>query len=123
MVHLFAYGTLKDVGKLIAVVGAAVQCRVVGHGRVQGILYDVGDYPALRPSDSPGDVVRGVLLELDDTALDDLDVYEGVDSGLYVRQRCEVYMDDARSAAAWVYVYNRPTGGLRRIAAWPRARG
>ena len=116
---LFAYGTLTGVERLSAVVGAAVQCRVVGRGRVQGILYDVGEYPALRPSELPGDVVPGVLLELDDAALGDLDAYEGVGSGLYVRQRCEVRMDDGRSAAAWVYVYNHSIAGLRRIAAWP----
>ena len=118
----FAYGTLKDLGQLTVVVGAAVQCRVVGRGRVRGILYDVGDYPALRPSPSPDDVVTGVLLELDDAALADLDAYEGVADGLYVRARCAVHLDDGTATAAWVYVYNRATTGLRRIVTWPPPR-
>jgi gamma-glutamylcyclotransferase (GGCT)/AIG2-like uncharacterized protein YtfP len=120
---LFAYGTLKDADTLAAVVGPAVHCRVVGPGTIPGVLYSAGDYPALRPSDSPGDVVPGVLLELDDAALGALDAYEGVDSGLYVRQRCAVHMGDGHDTVAWVYVYNRPTAGLRRIAAWPPPHG
>ncbi len=119
---LFAYGTFKDPEQLAVVVGPAARCRVVGAGTVRGVLYDLGDYPGLRASDSPDDVVPGVLLEVDDAALDDLDAYEDVGSGLYVRQRCEVQMDDGRVAAAWVYLYNRSTAGLRRIAAWPPQR-
>jgi gamma-glutamylcyclotransferase (GGCT)/AIG2-like uncharacterized protein YtfP len=120
---LFAYGTLKDPKQLAAVVGRAVPYRVVGSGTIPGILYDVGDYPALRPSDAPDDVVPGVLLELDDAALDGVDAYEGVAEGLYVRDRCEVRLDDGRTADAWVYIYIRDTTGLRRIAAWPPGPG
>jgi gamma-glutamylcyclotransferase (GGCT)/AIG2-like uncharacterized protein YtfP len=118
-VLLFAYGTLKDAAHVAAVVGRAVRCSVVGSGTIPGILYDVGDYPALRPSEASEDVVAGLLLELDDAVLDDLDAYEGVAEGLYIRQRCEVRLDDGRTADAWVYIYIRDTAGLRRIAAWP----
>jgi gamma-glutamylcyclotransferase (GGCT)/AIG2-like uncharacterized protein YtfP len=120
---LFAYGTLKDPRQVAAAVGRPIHCRVVGSGSVRGILYDVGEYPALRPSDSPDDVVHGVLLEVDDSALGELDAYEGVAEELYVRERCTVQLDDGTTAAAWIYFYNRPTGMLRRIAVWPLARG
>lgn len=116
---VFAYGTLRDPRHVAAVVGHTVRCAVVGSGTVSGILYDLGDYPALRPSDAPGDVIPGVLLELDDAALPDLDAHEGVAEGLYARQRCAVRLDDGRTADAWVYVYLRSTAGLRRIAVWP----
>jgi gamma-glutamylcyclotransferase (GGCT)/AIG2-like uncharacterized protein YtfP len=116
---LFAYGTLKDPQQLVAVVGFPVRCAVVGAGTVGGILYDVGEYPALRPSESHADLVPGVLLDVDDAALARLDAYEGVPEGLYLRQRGAVRLDDGRRVEAWVYVYNRATDGLRRIAAWP----
>src|SRR5262245_22552558 len=98
---LFAYGTLQDPRQVAAVRRRAVQVRGVGSGTVRGILYDVGDYPALRPSDAPGDVVPGVLLELDDGALAGLDAYEGVAEGLYVRQRAAVHLDDGCTVEAW----------------------
>jgi gamma-glutamylcyclotransferase (GGCT)/AIG2-like uncharacterized protein YtfP len=124
MTYLFAYGTLKDPQQVAAVLGPAVHARIVGPGRVHGILYDVGGYPALRPGAAPDDAVCGLLLELDDGgALARLDEYEDVSSGLYVRERCHVRLDDGRTVDAWVYVYNRPTVGLRRIAAWPPTRG
>jgi gamma-glutamylcyclotransferase (GGCT)/AIG2-like uncharacterized protein YtfP len=117
---LFAYGTLKDEVQLRALLGSSARYRVVGAGSVRGVLYDVrGEYPALRPAVAEEDVVSGVVLELDDTLLERLDAYEGVGEGLYVRERCTVRLDDGRSAEAWVYLYNRPTTSLRRIAAWP----
>lgn len=121
--RLFAYGTLQDAGQVAAVVGGAVCCRVIGGGKVRGVLYDLGEYPGLRPSESPDDFVPGVVLELDDAALARLDAYEGVADGLYVRELQQVRLDDGQHAAAWVYVYNRSTAGRRRIAAWPPQRG
>jgi gamma-glutamylcyclotransferase (GGCT)/AIG2-like uncharacterized protein YtfP len=116
---LFAYGTLKDPKQLGVATGFPVRCAVVGPGKIRGVLYDVGEYPALRRSESEEDLVPGVLLDLDDTALDALDAYEGVADGLYVRERCAVRLDDGRSSEAWVYIFNRSTAGLRRIATWP----
>jgi gamma-glutamylcyclotransferase (GGCT)/AIG2-like uncharacterized protein YtfP len=120
---LFAYGTLKDPRQVAAVVGRPVTYRVIGCGTVCGVLYNVGEYPALRPSDDRGDVVHGVLLEIDDSALADLDAYEGIAEELYVRERCTVQLDDGTTAAAWIYFYNRSTSHLRRITAWPPERG
>ena len=122
--RLFVYGTLKEPRRLGAVVGAATRSRVVGAGRVRGVLYDAGEYPALRPSRSAADSVPGLLLELDgDAVLERLDAYEGVDSGLYVRRRCVVRLADGHRANAWTYVYNRSIAALPRIAAWPRRPG
>ena len=120
---LFAYGTLKDPRQVAAVVRRPVTCRAIGSGTVCGVLYDVGEYPALRPSDDRGDVVRGVVLEVDDSALADLDTYEGIAEGLFVRERCTVQLDDGTTVAAWIYFHNRSTSHLRRIAVWPPERG
>jgi gamma-glutamylcyclotransferase (GGCT)/AIG2-like uncharacterized protein YtfP len=118
-VQIFAYGTLKDPARLAAVIGAT-SLRVVDPGHVGGVLYDMGAFPALRRSTSPSDSVPGLLLELDDHgALERLDAYEDVGSGLHVRERCAVRLEDGQRRDAWVYVYNRSTAGRRRIAAWP----
>jgi gamma-glutamylcyclotransferase (GGCT)/AIG2-like uncharacterized protein YtfP len=118
-VQIFAYGTLKDPARLAAVIGAT-SLRVVDPGHVGGVLYDMGAFPALRRSTSPSDSVPGLLLELDDHgALERLDAYEDVGSGLHVRERCAVRLEDGQRRDAWVYVYNRSTVGRRRIAAWP----
>ena len=61
----------------------------------------------------------GVVLDIDDSALERLDMYEGVEEGLYVRERCVVHLDDGSRVEAWVYIYNQPTTALRRIAGWP----
>jgi gamma-glutamylcyclotransferase (GGCT)/AIG2-like uncharacterized protein YtfP len=118
--RLFAYGTLKYVEFLISVVGPQVRCRLIGGGTIAGQLYDVGAYPALRPSDAPADRVPGVLWELDgDGALGRLDEFEDVARGVYARQRCDVELDDGRRESAWVYFYALSVAGLPRIAAWP----
>jgi len=120
--QLFVYGTLKDASRLSAVLGPSAW-RLLGSATVAGILYDCGEYPALVSARTADDVVPGLLLELDDEqALAQLDAYEGVDSGLYVRRRCEVRLDNGQLTNAWGYLYNRPTVGLRRIAAWPPER-
>lgn len=120
--QLFVYGTLKDPSCLNAVLGPAAW-RTLGPATVAGILYDCGEYPALVGARTEEDVVPGLLLELDDErALARLDAYEGVESGLYVRRRCEVRLDSGQLTNAWGYLYNRPTVGLRRIAAWPPER-
>jgi gamma-glutamylcyclotransferase (GGCT)/AIG2-like uncharacterized protein YtfP len=122
-VLLFAYGTLQNPARRAAVIGRATPCRVVAEASIRGVLYDAGEYPVLRPSAAAEDRVPGVLLELDDGALECLDDYEGVASGLYRRERCPVELASGGAVDAWVYVYARSVTGLRRIAAWPAERG
>jgi len=122
-VLLFAYGTLQNPARRAAVIGPTAPCRVVADASIRGELYDAGDYPVLRRSDSAADRVPGILLELDDAALESLDDYEGIASGLYNRERCAVEVASGGTVDAWVYVYARSVTGLRRIAAWPAERG
>lgn len=73
---VFVYGTLTDpetVGDVVdsyAFVGAAV---------LEGLHPVTGQYPSLAPGDETG----GRLLRTDE--LDELDAYEAVEDGLYVR--------------------------------------
>lgn len=48
--------------------------------------------------------VVGNIIEVTDKELAQLDVYESVAKGLYVREKVEVYSDNVRSIEVWVYV-------------------
>ena len=112
---LFAYGTLRDAGMRDQVLRGAPS-REIGRGSVAGVLYDLGEYPGLVTGDER---VPGVVIELaDDASLARLDEYEDVGSGLYVRRRATVRLDDGRDVETWVYLYNRAVDGRRRITSW-----
>lgn len=119
---LFAYGTLRDPGRLRSLVGDACVWRYAGEASVQGRLYDAGAYPVLVPSPEAGDRVPGVLIELvpGEKALARLDAYEGVGTGLY-RRRLLPVQTPTGTVEAWVYVYQRSVRALRRIRCWPPA--
>ncbi len=77
--YVFVYGTLTDPGRVES---------VVGDGRYEfdgpATLEDSTASRAI-PDARPGGSVDGRLLDVDDAALERLDRYEGVDTGLYVR--------------------------------------
>ncbi|CAN0225877.1 unnamed protein product [Phaeothamnion confervicola] len=118
--YLFAYGTLMSAagGKM----GRAQRQRLGREGSlvapvatIAGRLHDLGDYPGLVESNTPGDVVRGEVWHLsspDPTWLW-LDAYEGIVPGNhshneYERLERPVMLTDGTSLSAWVYLYRRP---------------
>jgi gamma-glutamylcyclotransferase (GGCT)/AIG2-like uncharacterized protein YtfP len=119
---LFAYGTLRDALQRDVILRGA-PTREIGPATAPGVLYDLGNFPGLVDG-APGERVPGVVVELpDDAALARLDEYEDVGAGLFVRRRASVRLDAGDDVEAWVYVYNRPVRGRRRIAAWGGAAG
>lgn len=120
---LFVYGTLLDRARLDAVLGGVTTWRDAGPATVAGILYNAGEFPALRLSAGLRRRVPGRLIEFADpaAALARIDVYEDVagTGGLFARTRCGVRLARGSTTEAWVYVYVRPVRGLRRIAQWP----
>lgn len=108
------YGTLRD-AELRRSLGLAGRVRRLGRFRLQGILYDLGPYPALAPGKG---VVHGELYELmDKGALAVMDDYEEFDAARpkfspYLRERWRLAVPDVE---CWVYVYNRPLRGLPRV--------
>ena len=89
--------------------------------RVQGSLYDFGEYPGL-VADQAG-WVAGELYRIGDLAerllaLDRVEGYDPTDEAgsLYVRRRTSVRLADGASREAWLYVYNGPPGRGPRIA-------
>jgi len=108
------YGTLRDEA-LRRSLGLAGRVRRLGRFRLQGIMYDLGPYPALAPGKG---VVHGELYELlDKGALSVMDGYEEFDAARpklspYLRERWQLADPDVE---CWVYVYNRPVRGLTRV--------
>ena len=119
--HLFVYGTLRRSadGLTHRLLGAA---EFIGTGRYQGILYDLGNYPGAVASDDPDDIVYGEVYRLRDPAsiLAGLDEYEGCGETVstppeYERAVARILLASDAVIHAYLYLYRRPCGGLRRI--------
>jgi gamma-glutamylcyclotransferase (GGCT)/AIG2-like uncharacterized protein YtfP len=95
--HLFVYGTLQREQPHHALLS---DCRYLGPAQVRGSLYALPEgYPAATP-EGAGEV-HGELYELPEYAeflLRELDVYEAVDQGLFVRRKLRIGDRDT-----WVY--------------------
>ena len=115
--RLFVYGTLrKDIGnsRFHVLAREAREVTFVGHGRIQGRLFDLGAYPGLVLSDDSGTRVRGEVYALSNPreTLSRLDDYEGSE---FERVERSVVLDSGASDKAWVYAYAGPTAGKREI--------
>ena len=135
--YLFVYGSLMSGFKSPAYDYITRYFDLVSTGRVQGGLYDMGDYPAAVPSEHPQDQIHGELYRIRNEkefswAIGQLDDYEGVkgEAGeklLYRRSLAEVQADPhsneehieavaPESVAAWIYWYDQDVTGRPRIA-------
>lgn len=104
-VLVFVYGTLTDPGQVERVLD---DYRFEGPATLDGLHRVGGRYPTL----APGGSVDGQLLGTPEVA--DLDAYEGVDRGLYVR--VSVPLADGSGEAA---VYVGDPDRLDAPASWP----
>lgn len=109
---LFAYGTLKRGCKNHAHLPAR---RYLGEAQTGPgwALYDLGDYPGMVADAAGTEPVRGELWEVDETAWSQLDRFEGVDEGLYVRE--EIVLAGPAGTAAYTYRYLLPHEGRPRL--------
>ncbi len=118
---VFVYGTLTDPERVDAVLD---EWAFAGDAVLEGCRRVEGEYPTL----APGGETAGRLLVT--PALDALDAYEGVASGLYVRERVPVADADEQSepparcgaernsgGEAWLYVGD--PAQLDAPASWP----
>jgi gamma-glutamylcyclotransferase (GGCT)/AIG2-like uncharacterized protein YtfP len=120
--YLFVYGTLRRAcghpqQRLLAE-GAGFE----GPATFAGRLYDLGRYPGAVPDPAARPPVLGELYRMRDpqALLPLLDRYEGCTdrydpAAEYRRERQVVVREDGTAVPAWIYLYNRPTAGLRRI--------
>jgi gamma-glutamylcyclotransferase (GGCT)/AIG2-like uncharacterized protein YtfP len=118
MEYLFVYGTLlKSLrGKLNI---SVPEMGYLGKAFVYGILYEVGEYPALILGGNRK--VFGELYSLpENTFFDSLDRYEGYypndeQNSEFRRIQLKVFLPDDVTRQAWVYEYNKSPEGLKII--------
>ena len=101
-VLLCVYGTLRD----------TLERYQVGTDTVKGELYDAGNYPAIVNVDRGEDDIEVTVHLIPETLLPYLDMYEGTPD-LY--QRVQV---QTKHGPAFIYEFNKPTTGLKRINKW-----
>ncbi|MGQ8364370.1 gamma-glutamylcyclotransferase family protein [Glaciecola sp. 1036] len=120
--YLFVYGTLlKSIDspqhrKLIQ------NAEFSSFATLQGLMFNLGDYPGVIESDTEGDQVIGELYRIKnrEVLFSFLDDYEEcsehhVKPHEYVRKLCRVLTSKSIVLTAWVYIYNRDVTQLELI--------
>ena len=106
--RLFAYGTLLPGEANHRLIER--QVRSARTGCIEGVLVDLGAFPALIPGDG---IVKGMLLELAWEAIEITDRLEGFhaddDHSLYLRKEVIVHLHEGGEVQAWTYVYANPS--------------
>jgi len=118
---LFTYGTLRRAAGNAAHRLLADMAELVGHGMVQGRLYQATGFPVLVP-DLQGVPVTGEVYRVfaPQAAFMRLDHYEGFDPGSpdtseFRRDLVTVAMNDGSTLTAWAYIYQLPLFDLQPI--------
>lgn len=89
---LFAYGTLRPY-------------KHATHRLDNHAMYDYGKFPYI--VHSIGSVVHGNVVKVTESQLKELDKYEGVDRGLYTREKVEASDYQGNRFECFVYVATR----------------
>ena len=118
--YLFVYGTLLDETNPYGIFlkeNSAFFCE----GRLNGELYDIGNYPGALLTDRPGNFVHGAVFKMNDEAevLKELDDYEGFGDAFtqpneFIRKLVQITTKNG-ILPCWIYLYNHPTSSLTRI--------
>jgi gamma-glutamylcyclotransferase (GGCT)/AIG2-like uncharacterized protein YtfP len=122
LAKLFVYGTLRRGSRNQFARLLAEQARFLGTARTAGRLYNLGRYPGAKPSEGPGEWVRGEVFRLDQPAktLAALDAYEGP---RFERTIARVQVVSGVQLDAWAYFYRGKPAGPRIVSGfWPRRR-
>jgi gamma-glutamylcyclotransferase (GGCT)/AIG2-like uncharacterized protein YtfP len=119
---LFVYGKLRQ-GNANAMAGSLhTNSEFVAMATLQGMLYEVDDYPGAVESHNPNDRVVGELYRLRDSnrVFQKLDRFEGCWRGFpepheYIRKTVSVSLDNGDKVTVWAYIYNHDVSDLERI--------
>lgn len=120
---LFVYGTLRRrlASPMFRVL--ARHASFAGTGTFRGKLFEIRGYPGVVPSTRRGDEVVGELYRLNNQAavfavLDDYEMCSDKfpEPREYRRDVVAIAAEGGIRVRAWTYIYNLPTGRLRRIA-------
>lgn len=121
--YIFIYGTLQPGAAPREVARAVEMLKPVGEGSVDGVLYDLGEFPGAVADSAAESRVFGTVFELpeDKNVLPELDRYEGfnpdaVTDSLFVRLERDVELTDGCQMRCWIYYYNLQPLGARVIA-------
>lgn len=98
---LFVYGKLRRGGGL-EMADNFSGSKLVGTATVNGLLYDLGDYPGL-VLDGSGGRVKGEVYEIEDETMIELDAVEA--SADYHRKQAQVALGE-RKITCWIYLPN-----------------
>ena len=111
--QLFVYGSLRSGFRSPAYEYISRYFDLVGEGKVRGQLFDLGTYPAAKPTNENKFII-GELYRIRNEnefawAMGQLDDYEGVhvdfdETQLYRRDVTEVHIDN-KNTNAWIYWY------------------
>jgi len=111
--QLFVYGSLRSGFHSPAYEYISRYFDIVGNAKVKGELFDLGTYPAAKPTDNNKFII-GELYRIRNEkefawAIGQLDDYEGVNAAfdemqLYRRELTEVHIDN-KVTNAWIYWY------------------
>ena len=114
---LFVYGTLLDDDNKYGIY-LRDNSTFFSSGKLQGILYDIGEYPGAVLCPGGNDFIYGIILEIDDPSavLALIDMYEGYgeDQPLpneFIRVLTEAETDRG-PVDCWIYHYNLSVYGL-----------
>lgn len=118
--YIFVYGSLMAGVRSRVARTFHAQSELVGAGQIQGILYDLGQYPGLVLSTEER-YVQGQVFQIlnKDMLLPFLDEYEGLipeqpELSEYRREIARVKISD-QPYHCWMYLYNQPTDDLPPI--------
>lgn len=122
--YLFVYGSLRSGFHHPAYAYISRYFVLLGHATTRGILYDLGEYPAAKPTTND-QYIQGELYEIRQAdewnwAIAQLDDYEGVQAdedtpALYERKLAEVN-HNGKPYAAWMYWYTGDVTGKPIVA-------
>ena len=117
--QLFVYGSLRKGFRSPAYEYVSRYFSLIGDAKVKGELFDLGNYPAAKPTDKNKFII-GELYRIRNEnefswALGQLDDYEGISGGfneeqLYQREIAEVHFDN-KITHAWIYWYTGDVTG------------
>jgi gamma-glutamylcyclotransferase (GGCT)/AIG2-like uncharacterized protein YtfP len=118
--NLFVYGSLRQGFNHAAYEYVTQYFNLKGNGKAEGILYDLGAYPAAVPADNQhqiyGELYSIINEDEFDYAIAQLDDYEGVHASYdqkayYQRSLTKVIMEDGTELSAWIYWYTGDVTG------------
>lgn len=120
--RIFVYGTLRKDSRNSMFHLLARHAQFLGHARIRGRLYDLGEYPGVLLAANQNRWVHGEVYCLNsaDEVLTRLDEYEGCgpeDPKPHEIERVmgDALLDDGRTTRVWIYVYRGTLEGRQEI--------